>query len=419
MKFRIVVLVLLAGLAACSSKAPSSGPVPSASPGTVTQPGVSVRTQMLERGTLRGTVDANGQVVADAGGQASLAFPTDGQIAAIDVNIGDQVAKGEVLAVLDARTASSAIVQAQADVAAAEANLAKSEARARPQEFAQNSASVQAARAKAQAAKAEADRQAALARAGISSQRELQQAQSNYEGALADERIAEQQGSILAAGPRPQDIAVARAAVQQAQAELSAARTKASLLDIVAPFDGVITQRLKNPGETADPATPVLAMVNPNRTVVEVQVSQDQATLVRPGAAANISVDGSVNRIDGTVVAVSPALAAQTGTMTVRIRPARGRSLTPGAAAKASIAVRDVPGAFIVPESAVVKDPETGQTLVYVARGAGRYRRVDVQIRLQAASRVAISGSKLMSGESIVTQGAYELLPLAGGGSGG
>jgi HlyD family secretion protein len=410
-------LVSIFAFAGCAGKPVTSEPQPSPSPGTIAQPGVAVRTEPLRVGTLAGTIDANGQVVADAGGEARLAFPTDGQIASIAVNVGDRVSSGQILGSLDARTASAEIVQAQADVAAAQANLAKAQARARPQEFAQNSATVAAVQAKAVAAKAELDRQTALANVGISSQRDLQQAQSNYASALADERIAREQGSILQAGARPQDVAVARAAVQQAQAALSAARTKASLLNIVAPFDGVITQRSKNPGETADPATPVLAMVNPRRTVVEVQLSQDEGMLVRPGAPAGVSVNGTLHRFPGTVIAVSPELGQQTGTMTVRIRSIG--DLTPGAAVKATITVRNVPNAFVVPASAVVKDPETGATLVYVAKGAGNYVRVPVQIRLQSANRVAIASAGLAAGQSIVTQGAYELLPSAGGGSGG
>ncbi len=412
--YALVALIALAGCGATSSPGDTA---PSASPGIVTQPAVAVKTQRLRRESLRGTIDVNGSVVADAGGQAALAFPTDGQIATVNVNVGDRVARGEVLASLDSRTASSAIVQADADVAAAQASLTKAEARARPQEFAQNTASVDAARAKLRSAQAELDRQRALAHVGISSLRDLQQADADYQSALADARIAEQQGSILQAGPRPQDVAIASAAVQQAQAARAAAGTRASLLNIVAPFDGVITQRLKNPGESADPTTPVLAMVNPAHTAIEVQISQDQAVLVRTGAPAMIAIDGSVARIPATVVAVSPALGVQTGTMTVRIRPEHG-AFTIGAAAKASIVVSELAAAFVVPETAVVKDPETGETVVYIAKGGGRYARVPVQIRLQTAKRVAIAGSGLALGQQIVTQGAYELLPFAGGASG-
>lgn len=410
--------MLLFVLAACGSKASAPESQATAKPGIVDRPAVAVQTQKLQMLPLQGTVSADGQVVANAGGAATLAFPTDGQISSVNVNVGDRVSKGEVLASLDSRIASSTIAQAQADVAAAQANLAKAQARARPQEFAQNSAQVQAAQSKAQAAKAELDRQNALAKVGISSQRDLQQARADYESALSDLRVAQQQGSILEAGPRPQDVNVAQAAVQQAQADLSSAQTKASLLNIVAPFDGIITQRLKNPGETVDPTIPVLAMVNPNRTVVEVQISQDQAGLVETGDSATITVDGLPRRISGRVQAVSPALGQETRTMTVRVQP-ESSALTPGAAAKASIVVRTLANAFVVPDSAVVKDPETGNPVVYLAVAKGQYRAVPVNIVLQSGNRIAVAAAALRPGVPVVTQGAYELLPFAGGTSGG
>ena len=418
MKPTFAALSLLFVLAACGSKASAPEPQATAKRGIVERPAVAVQTQKLQRTSLHGTITADGQVVANAGGAATLAFPSDGQIAAVNVNVGDRVSKGEVLASLDSRIASSAIEQAQADVAAAQANLNKAQARARPQEFAQNSAQVQAAQSKAQAAKAELDRQNALAKVGISSQRDLQQARSDYESALSDLRVAQQQGSILQAGPRPQDVDVARASVLQAQAELASAQTKASLLNIVAPFDGIITQRFKNPGETVDPTISVLAMVNPNRTVVEVQISQDQAGLVETGDPATITVDGLARKVSGRVQAVSPALGQETRTMTVRIQP-ENTALTPGAAAKASIVVRTVANAFVVPDSAVVKDPETGNPVMYLTAGKGQYRAVPVTIVLQSGNRIAVAAPALQPGASVVTQGAYELLPFAGGTSGG
>jgi len=358
-------------------------------------------------------VNADGQVVADAGGQATLAFPTDGQIATVNVNVGDHVSQGEVLASLDSRLASSGIGQAQADVTTAQANLARAAAGARPQEIAQTSALIQGAEAKAAAAKAEFDRQQALARVGISSQRDLQQARSDYENALADLHSKQQQSSLLKAGPRAQDVQVARAQLAQAQAELSTAQTKSSLLNIVAPFDGIVTQRLRNPGETVDPSTPVIGLVNPSRTLVEVQLSQDQAALVSRGDVAAISVSGATRRLPAKVVAVSPALGLETRTMTVRIRPESG-NLTPGATAKAAIVVQSLRNALVVPDSAVVKDPETGNPVIFIAKSNGKYQRIPVQIQLHAGSRMAIAATGLTPGQRVVTEGAYELLQFPG-----
>lgn len=412
MKRQFILAASLLALAACGSK-PSPAVQASTNPGTVNQPQVNVRTQLLKRMSLRGTISVTGQVTPDAGGQATLAFPTDGQIASITVNVGDHVTAGQSLASLDSRIASSAVRQAEADVALAQANLAKAQLHARPQEFAQNSAQVQAAQAKARAATLEFERQKALANVGISSLRELQQAQAQYQSALADLHIAQQQGSILQSGPRPQDVEIARATAQQAQAELFAAQTKASLLNLTAPFDGVITQRLKNPGETVDPTTPVVALVNPQKTIVEVQISQDQADLVRVGDAAQLKIDNVSRPIAGTIIAASPALGQETRTMTVRIKPAEN-VLMPGATARATIVVRTVAGAFVVPDSAVVKDPDTGNPLVYIAQEKGRYRAVPVQLLLQSDGRTAIAAANLVAGAQVVTDGAYELLPFGG-----
>ncbi|MDQ2681596.1 MAG: efflux RND transporter periplasmic adaptor subunit [Candidatus Eremiobacteraeota bacterium] len=418
MNCKLVVFLGISVLAACGSKAPPPNTQPTNNPGVVHQPAVAVQTEVLRRSSLQGTITAGGQVVADSGGQATLAFPTDGQIATVNVSIGDRVSAGEVLATLDSRLAFSAIRQAQADVVTAQANLAKAAAGARPQELAGNSALVQGAQAKADAAKAELNRQQALAQAGISSQRDLQQARSDYENAFAALRSTQEQGSLLVAGPRPQDVNLARSQVQQAQAALAAAQTKASLLNIVAPFAGIVTQRLKNPGETADPTIPVIAMVNPDRTIVEVQISQDQAGLIQQGDPATIAMNGLSRSLSGRVQAVSAAFGQDTRTMTVRIKP-YGDGLTPGAAAKATIVIRSLSDAFVVPDSAIVKNPDTGRPLIYLATGSGHYRAVNVQILLQSGSRTAIAAAGLESGVRIVTQGAYELLPFAGVPSGG
>ncbi|MDQ6822890.1 MAG: hypothetical protein M3Z07_00110 [Candidatus Eremiobacteraeota bacterium] len=109
---------------------------------------------------------------------------------------------------------------------------------------------------------------------------------------------------------------------------------------------------------------------------------------------------------------MNSAYGSDTRTLSARIRPL-GAVSTPGASVTATITVRTLRGTFVVPESAVVKDPDTGRPLIFVPAGGGKYRRVQVQVVLQAGSRVAITGSGLREGERVVTQGAYELLPFA------
>jgi len=411
---QLLLAAAVALLAGCGGQATTVQKDTTPAPGTVSRPGVAVTFVTLARRAISGTVKASGTIISAGGAQANLSFPIEGQIASVNVNVGDQVAAGQVLASLDGRNARSAVQQAEADVAVAVAALERTRAGARSQEIQSKNALVGGAQAKADAARAELRRQESLATAGIASRREVEQARAAYGDALADLRSKQAEGSLLLAGPRPQDVRLAQAQLQQAQAGLATAQTKASLLVITAPFSGTITARLKNPGETVDPVIQVLSMVDPQKTLVEVQLSEDQAGLVRQGNTAIVTQNGAQRPTVGTVMAVNSAFSGETRTLSARIRPTGGL-LTPGASATAVITVKTLNRMFVVPESALVKDPDTGQALVFAAVSPGTYRKIKVQIVLQSSGSAAIAGNGLREGQRIVTQGAYELLPLAGG----
>lgn len=414
MKRGLVLFAVLAALLSACAKPATVATEAKPAAGVVERPGVPVKFAVLKRQTISGTIVAPGSVISDGGAQANLSFPTEGQIAGVNVNVGDRVGAGEVLASLDRRTAQSVIEQAQADVTAAAAALARAQAGARPQEFQSNSALVTGAKAKVDTTRAELQRQESLASAGIASRRDVEQARAAYGDALADLRSKEAQGSLLRAGPRTQDVDIARAQVLQAQAALLSARTKASLLTIVAPFGGTITARLRNPGESVDRTTPVLTMVNPEKSLVEVQLSEDQAGSVRVGDPAILTLNGAQRSISGRVETINAAFGSDTRTLSARLRPI-GASLMPGASATAKITVASVRSAFVVPESAIVKDPDSGKPLVFQPTGSGKYRKVQVTIALESGGRVAITGNGLRQGDRVVIEGAYELLPFAGG----
>lgn len=405
-------------LAACSAKtAPSTNATPTRTTNraTLQRPSVAVKLGVIQRTALSGSTTANGTVVAGPNAQATLAFPSDGQIASVAANVGDHVLAGQTLAMLDARVAQRAVDQAQADVAAARAALERAQARARPQEVAQNSALASGAQAKLDAARAEFQREQSLASAGIASRRDLEQARAAYGDARAEFQAKQQEGSLLRAGPRPQDVAVAQAQLQQAEAALNSAVTRASLTSIVSPFSGVVNARMKNAGEVVDTTTPVLTIVDPSRSVVDVQLSEDQAALVRPGDSALIVLNGGTKGIPAKVQVVGAAFSTDTRTLTARVAPLSGK-LIPGASAEVEITVRVARDALVVPEAAVVKDPNTGKPEVFVpGKTSGTYERVPVQIVLESGARAAVSSNRLRVGQRVVTQGAYELLPFAGG----
>lgn len=413
----VVVLALLGG---CGSKAPAGpAPVESSAANTIRRPAVSVRFARVERRALRGTIAASGEVMAGVGSQATLDFAIAGQIASVDVSVGDRVARGAILARLDGRIAAREIAQAEADAGAASAQLAKASAGARPQELAQNSALVTAAEAKARTASAELQRQQSLATVGIASRRDLELARASYADAVAQLRDKQQSGSLLLAGPRVQDVAVARAQLAQARAALATAQTRASLLAIVAPFDGVVSARMKGPGEVVDSTTNVLTIVDPTKAVIAVRLSEDQSASVAVGNRATVAINGSAATMEGVVKTVNASLDPTTRTLQALIEPLGAFALRPGATASATITVRTVGDAYVVPTKALVKDPDTGVPLVFAPLPGGTYRRIPVRVALQSGGFAAIVSPQLRTVSRVVTDGAYELLPFAVGGDKG
>lgn len=410
---RASLTLLLVALGGCSKLAPEAAPEPKASPGTVNRPAVSVRYASVQHRALTGMVTASGEVVTGAGAQANLAFPSAGQIASVNVSIGDRVKRGEVLARLDDRLAAREVAQGAADVDAASAQLAKARAGARPQELAQNRALVVGIEAKVRTARLELQRQQSLASVGIAARRDVEQAQSSYADAIAELRDKQQAGSLLAVGPRYQDVDVARAQLNQSESSLATARTRVSLVSLVAPFDGVVTARFKSPGEVVDTTAGVLTVVDPSKALVAVRLSEDQTSAVKPGDRAEISINGSQATIAGMVSTVNASLDPATRTLQAFITPIGAFRVRPGATASARITVRTIADAYVVPIGAIVKDPDTGKPLIFAPIAGGAFRRIPIRIALQSQGYAAVQSPQLRSVSRVVTDGAYELLPYA------
>lgn len=192
-----------------------------------------------------------------------------GLLAALDVEQGDRVQAGQLLALMDSRDVDAQLIQAEANLQQAEARLAELENGSRTEAIAQ---------AEAQVLQAQAQIQEAESRLALAQQR-LQRNQSLFEvGAIAEDDLdatrneqrqalaqlnqsravlatREQQRAELENGPRPEAIAQAQAQVRQAQGQVLALRVQKADTLIRAPFSGIITQRYADPGAFVTPTT--------------------------------------------------------------------------------------------------------------------------------------------------------------------
>jgi multidrug resistance efflux pump len=265
---------------------------------------------------------------------------------------------------------------------------------------------VEAARAQLAFDRADADAnraRAASARSGIGEA--LMQARADVAQAASDVRTAQAQ------------VTVSGAQASSAQSRYAAAQRMLAISALRATADGVVIAILKHPGEAVDPTQAAVVVGPPSSGDVTLTVSGDDTRSVRPGDTVTIRVmnRGSTERgrVRGVVPSVDPA--TQTNTVVVAGIPPGAVS---GDAVEADIDV-GVRRGIIIPTAAIVEDPQSGKSIVFVREQAqdGSRKFVSREITVAAGDDArTLVASGLRNGDRIAAQGAFDLLAPSGGG---
>ena len=181
-------------------------------------------TAKVERGEIDDVVEATGTINAvitvQVGSQVS------GTITKLNVDFNSRVHKGDVIALIDPALFKGALLQAEADLKNADANLLAAKA------------SLEKAEAARVQAKADYDRAVNLARGGVMSQQQLDQAKMNYDSSRASEKAA------------AASITQAEAQASQKKAALAVAQTNLDYTVIRSPINGTVVARNVDVGQT-------------------------------------------------------------------------------------------------------------------------------------------------------------------------
>jgi HlyD family secretion protein len=242
--------------------------------------------------------------------QVDLPFNDSERVAAVLVQEGDRVTKGQVVARLDTRRLDPQVQEAQAEVAAQQAAVDRLHNGSRPQEIAQSSATYDSAKADANNARRQYERLRNLANVSAgraSSQQDLDNARAALDIAEAKATASRKAYDLVAAGPRKEDVVQAEAQLRANQARLALLQQELADADLLAPVDAVVRSRLVEPGEIASPQKPVLTLAVIDPKWVRAYVTELDLGKIHPGETASITVDSFPNRhFDGWVGFISP-----------------------------------------------------------------------------------------------------------------
>ncbi|MGV8921959.1 MAG: secretion protein HlyD [Thermomonas sp.] len=238
--------------------------------------------------------------------EVELSFRQSGRVASMAFEEGDAVVAGKVMAELDAGPYREKQAAAEAGLDAAKAGLDKLHSGNRPQEIAQ----VQEAMRRAHASFAEADRnfrrQDTLLASGASSQRTVDAARAARDQAAANLASAKSALSLSRDGFRSEDIAAGKAGVAAAEATLAQARTALADTRLVAPSDATVIARVREPGSMVASNTPVYSLSLRDPVYVRAYVSEMELGRIAPGTKVRVHTDSWDKVYHGQIGFISP-----------------------------------------------------------------------------------------------------------------
>jgi RND family efflux transporter MFP subunit len=343
--------------------------LPACSRGTKTAPAepadaIPVTVATIAMADVADTFEAGGVVQART--TATLMARILAPVREVRAMPGDRVRAGQVLIVLDGRDL------------AAQARRARAEGASADQDVIAASSERQAAEAALALACSTHARIAGLHAKRSATSQEL-------DDATAALRAAEARATGAAARAQ-----AAVSGVEGAHAASEAADTTETFSRIAAPFDGVVTEKMVEPGNMAAPGTPLMRVEDTHRFRLDVRVDESRIGRVSPGATVAIALDGgsddAARVVDGTVTEVSRAVDADARAFLVKIALPADGGLRSGMFGRARFASRPR-RALTVPAGALVRRGQVTSVFV-VEKDIARVRLVDV------------SGSEVLAGLS-------------------
>lgn len=219
-----------------------------------------------------------------------------GRVAKINVDEGEEVKAGDVLAELYSTTSSSRLEEAQAAAlrqkeAVVRAQAAQAQTK---QSVARAQANVDAARQQQRVAKLEWDNARKLLKEQLVSAAEVAKRQADYERAVAGVRAAEAardeaQAVVEQTGAQ---IAEARAGVEQAKAQVKSATSANDDMNIRSPIDGRIEYKLAEAGNVIGAGSKVVSLLDPSDVSMNIFLPTGSISRLKVGDEARIILDG-------------------------------------------------------------------------------------------------------------------------------
>jgi RND family efflux transporter MFP subunit len=335
----------------------------------------------------RGDVSAHLTVVGNLIGlqTVDIAPRTAGRLLSVNVQLGDRVRRGQVMAKVEDREIVEQVRQAESAQEVSKATIRQREADLKVAEL-------------------NFERSKNLFQRQLLAKQSLDDAESRYMSAVAQFDLS-------------------KAQLNQNDSRLQELKINLQNTSVTSPVDGFVGKRSVDPGAMVNTGTAIASVVDISRLRLVVNVVEKDLRMVSAGDRAEVEVDAYPGeKFQGKIARVAPVLdpATRTATMEVEI-PNGDNKLKPGMYARINLTVEDRKNALVVPKNAVI-DFEN-QRGVWTPNDENRAKFVPVKLGIEGSETMEIL-SGLSDGDKFVTTGAAAVknndqLLIAGAGAPG
>ena len=252
----------------------------------------------------KGAIEASGTLEAT---EVKVSSKVPGQIESIRIQEGTEVRAGDTLVILDRSTLELQWKQAQAGVEVADAQYRLLLNGARSEDLRSAEEGVRQAEASFKNASDDYARMKELLATNTVTQKQFDDTESRYTIAKAQLASAQQSLEKLRKFARPEDLAAAKARLNQAKATADYLHKLLSDGVIVAPVAGTVTQKPVEQGELVNTGTVVAAISRLDKMNLMIYVNERELGKVKLGGSADVYIDTFPDKaFPGKVIYISP-----------------------------------------------------------------------------------------------------------------
>lgn len=401
----IIVVGLLIALAVSSQKEP-------------------VPAVQLQREDVVATLTVTGEVRADSA--VNFSPPVTARITSITVDEGDVIKPGQLLVQLDTEQTREQLQQAEAQARQAQAAYANVRQGTRPEQirlweerYRESQLRIQQAQVTLQEAQARQTDAVNNAQRFENLFKQELVSDQEYDSAVLQAKIARRETDRLRTelsasrrqrdqiaaqleearrGPTHPELAQAAAAAQAAQANTQAIREHLADYQILSGMNGIVTERVQDPGDLAQPGQAVLKAANPATLQVVCQVEENDLAKLRVGDQAYVVLDAlPETALEAKILRIGSQVNPTNGTVETRVvlsngafGKLKGIPLLPGMTADVNVITDHLKQALVLPATAIRTE---GSQLVVYKFDQNRLVKQPIQ-----AQRISMENYRILGG---------------------